>query len=247
MSSDTHHRSGLHTADVLKETAGALRETTKQRMLLSEVTRVALDSFRLNKVRFALTAFGMVVGTASLILVVTIGLTGKTYVLNQIQAIGANMIEAEYVGGGAGTQTSTQGDYLTVDDMRAVMEQVPGLRSASPMAELQERIPVGNGKERDITVLGVSQKYRDIRNLEVLAGRFFDENDVKSRAKVADMTKDAAEKIFGSAQAAVGKTIKISGLPFTIIGAVRERVETFGQSELALDTIVIPYTVAQYF
>jgi putative ABC transport system permease protein len=127
------------------------------------------------------------------------------------------------------------------------MEQVPGLRAASPMAELQERIPIGGGKERDITVLGVNEQYSEIRNLEVLAGRFFDEADVKSRAKVADITKDAAEKIFGSPQAAVGKTIKISGLPFTVIGAVRERVETFGQSELAQDTLIVPYTVAQYF
>ena len=60
---------------------------------------MAVDSFRANKVRFALTALGMVIGTASLILVVTIGLTGKQYVLNQIQSIGANMIYAFYEGG----------------------------------------------------------------------------------------------------------------------------------------------------
>ena len=65
-------------------------------MDLNEVLRMAVDSFRANKVRFALTAVGMVIGTASLILVVTIGLTGKQYVLAQIQSIGANMIYAEY-------------------------------------------------------------------------------------------------------------------------------------------------------
>ena len=69
-------------------------------MLLNEVLRMAVDSFRANKVRFALTAVGMVIGTASLILVVTIGLTGKQYVLGEIQSIGANMIYAEYEGGG---------------------------------------------------------------------------------------------------------------------------------------------------
>src|SRR5438270_11477195 len=122
-------------------TSTAVRGDRVPKLCVGEILSFAYEAFTSNKVRFALTAFGMVVGTASLILVVTIGLTGKTYVLNQIQAIGANMIEAEYVGGGAGTQTSTQGDYLTVDDMRAVMEQVPGLRSASPMAELQARVP----------------------------------------------------------------------------------------------------------
>ena len=214
--------------------------------VFTEVAKVAFDSIKLNKVRFALTAFGMVVGTASLILVVTIGMTGKHYVLAQIQAIGANMIEAEYEGGGNGTRNAAQ-DFLTVDDMRAVQEQVPAIRAASPMAELQERIPIGAGKERDITVLGVNDQYQYIRNLEILAGRFFDAEDLQARAKVADITDKFALKMFGSQEAAVGRTIRISGLPFTIVGTIRERVETFGQSELAQDTLIVPYTVAQYF
>src|SRR6516165_7278235 len=69
------------------------------KLVLSEIISFAYDTFCANKVRFALTALGMVIGTASLILVVTIGLTGKQYVLNQIQAIGANMVDAEYQGG----------------------------------------------------------------------------------------------------------------------------------------------------
>jgi putative ABC transport system permease protein len=219
----------------------------KSGMILSEICTVAMDSFRLNKVRFALTAFGMVIGTASLILVVTIGLTGKNYVLSQIEAIGVNMMTAEYGGGGAGTVSTVQQDYLTIDDMHAVMEQVPEVRSASPMVELQERIPIGGGKERDVHVLGVGAQYRWIRNLDLPAGRFFDEEDEKSRAKVAALTDKLAVRLFGSQEAAVGQTLKISGLPFTVIGTFRERVETFGQSELAQDTIAIPFTVARYF
>ncbi|MBV8206061.1 MAG: ABC transporter permease [Acidobacteria bacterium] len=242
----THSRPHLTPPDVLRGTADVIRETTKERMVFKEMARVAIDSFQLNKIRFVLTAFGMVVGTASVILVVTIGLTGKTYVLNLIQGFGPNMIEAEYEGGGAGTQNPSQ-DYMTIADMRAVMEQVPGLRMASPMAEMEERIPIGGGKERDIQVLGVNEEYRGIRNLEVVAGRFFDAADVQSRAKVAVVTQETAEKIFSGSEAAVARNIKLSGLPFTIIGVVRERVYTFGQSELGQDTVIIPYTVAQYF
>ncbi len=189
----------------------------------------------------------MIIGTASLILVVTIGLTGKSYVLSLIQAIGANMMVAEYSGGGSGTLSSVPQDFLTIDDMNAVMQQVPGIRNASPMVQLQERIPTGNGKERDILVLGVNDQYRWIRNLQVLAGRFFDADEVQSRGKVACITEIFAQRTYGSQDAAVGQVLKISGLPFTIIGTFKERVETFGQSELALDTIVIPYTTAQYF
>jgi putative ABC transport system permease protein len=216
-----------------------------RRMILREIVNVALDTFRNYKVRFTLTALGMVIGTASLILVVTIGLTGKQYVLDQIQGIGANMIYAFYEGEGA--NTSTLQDYLTVDDMHAVQQQVPGVVAASPMVTLHERIPIRGGKEQDVLVLGVDPQYQQIRNLRVLAGRFFDELDVQAHGKVATLTEHLARRMYGSQDAAIGKTLRISGLPFTVIGTFKERVETFGQSELAGDTIVIPYRVSRYF
>src|SRR5688572_14836466 len=210
-----------------------------------EVVRVALDSFAANRVRFLLTALGMVIGTASLILVTTIALTGKQYVLNQIQAIGANMIYAEY-GGGSIFGRESPSELLTLDDMRAVQQQVSGVVAASPMVELNERIPAGGGRERDIVVLGVGPDYRVIRNLQVLAGRFFDQDDAQARAKVAVVTELFAQQMYGSQPAAVGHTLNLRGLPFTIVGTFRERVETFGQSELREQTVVIPYTVSRY-
>jgi putative ABC transport system permease protein len=213
--------------------------------VLSEIVGVALDTFRLNKVRFALTALGMVIGTASLILVVTISLTGKQYVIDQIQGIGANMIYAFHegqAGGGASAQ-----DNLTVNDLRAVQQEVHGIRAASPMAELHSRIPVGSGKEQDVLILGVGPQYFGIRNLDLLAGRFFDDSDSQSHSKVAVLTQQLAQHLYGSQETAVGQTVKIAALPFTVIGTFKERVETFGQSEVAADTIIIPYTVMRYF
>ena len=216
-------------------------------MLLHETMRVAYDSFRTNRVRFALTALGMVIGTASLILVTTIGLTGKQYILGQIQAIGANMIYAYQEGGGNGVTSTAPPDPLTVDDMNAVMQQVPGIKAASPMTEMHDRIATGGGKERDILILGVSPDYLSVRNLLVLAGRFFDEDDTRGRAKVAVVTQNFARRIYGSEDAAIGQTVKVINLPFVIVGVFKERVETFGQSEVADDTVVIPYTVSKYF
>ncbi len=225
-----------------------LVETARKTMLFSEIVSIAADSFRASKVRFVLTALGMVIGTASLILVVTIGLTGKQYVMAQIQAIGANLIYAYYeAGSSASGNVSGTSDFLTVEDLRAVQEEVPGIQAASPMLQLHDRISVGEGKERDILVLGVSTQYSTVRNLEILSGRFFDEEDSMSRAKVAVVTQQFAQRVFGTQQAAVGRDIKVSGLPFVIIGTFRERVETFGQSEIASDTILIPYSVGRYF
>jgi putative ABC transport system permease protein len=235
------------TVSTTREPVGAdSGRPSKPTLVFEEIMRFAYDTFCTNKVRFVLTALGMVIGTASLILVVTIGLTGKQYILGQIQAIGANMIYAYYEGGGSGSVSTVPQDYLTVNDMNAVREQVPGIRASSPMVQLNDRISVGNGKERDILVLGVSPQYAIVRNLLVLAGRFFDEDDTAARNKVAMITDKFAVKLFGSPESAVGRTIKLSGLPFTIIGTFRERVETFGQSEISEDTLLIPYTVARF-
>jgi putative ABC transport system permease protein len=215
-------------------------------LIYSEILSFAYDTFCSNKIRFALTALGMVIGTASLILVVTIGMTGKQYVLNQIQAIGANLIEAEYQGG-AQRITNTTPDPLTIDDMHAAMRDVPGLVAASPIVQLDERVPVGNGKERDIQILGVFPEYRVVRNLVVVSGRFFDAQDEQAHNKVGVITQKMAEELYGSQEEAVGKVLKLSGLPFTIVGTFKERVDTFGQSEVVDYTMVIPYTVSRYF
>src|SRR5437899_8752187 len=132
--------------------ADTVAETARQTMLFSEIVSIAIDSFRTSKVRFALTALGMVIGTASLIMVTTIGLTGKQYVMNQIQAIGANLIYAYYEGGGNNSVNNGVRDDLTIEDMQAVQQEVPGIQAASPMLEPHDRIGVGSGKERDMLV-----------------------------------------------------------------------------------------------
>src|SRR5205814_9110618 len=102
------------------------------KLAFSEIMSFAFDTFCANKVRFLLTGLGMVIGIASLILVVTIGLTGKQYVLNLIQGIGANLIYAEYEGGSQRI-TNTAPDPLTADDLTAVREQVPSVVAGSPV------------------------------------------------------------------------------------------------------------------
>jgi putative ABC transport system permease protein len=223
-----------------------LASNGRAHLALGEIFSFAYDTFVSNKVRFTLTALGMVIGTASLILVTTIGLTGKQYILNQIQAIGANLVYAEYESGGDRI-TNTGNDSLTIDDMLAVQRQVHGIASASPVVPLIERVPVGNGKERDLRILGVYPEYLQVRNLVVLAGRFFDKQDSQAHNKVGVVTQKLAEQLYGSQEAALGKTVKLSGLPFTVVGVFRERVDTFGQSEVSDNTMLIPYSVIRYF
>jgi putative ABC transport system permease protein len=217
----------------------------QQRIVFRDICGFAAASFRADKVRATMTALGMVIGTASLILVVTVALTGKQFLLTQIQNVGANLIWAEYSSEASAASNAALRDYLTVDDMTAVQRQVPGVQEASPVLNLHDRIPVPGGKEREILVLGVSPEYVTVRRLRVLAGVFFSQQDSQDFEKVALVTETLAQRQFGSDDMALGKEVKILGLPFTVIGVFREGVDTFGRSEIQDDTILVPYSVAR--
>jgi putative ABC transport system permease protein len=217
-------------------------------MVLSEILKLVLDSFSASKTRFALTALGMVIGTASVILVVTIGLTGKRYILEEIQKVETNSIELEYAGGGAtASERVLYSDFLTRDDEKAVLAQLPGVMYSSPVLGMHTRINFGGGIVKDTLVLGVSPQYQNIRNLLVPVGRFLDDEDDSAHIKCAVVTELFARERFGSADAAVGQNFEISGIPFAIIGVFKESVGDFGVSEIEDQTILIPFSVARYF
>src|SRR6201993_2366921 len=102
-----------------------LRTQRRLTIGLREILNFAYDAFCSNKLQFTLTSLAMAVGTASVILVVTIGLTGKQYILRQIQSIGANMIYADYQGGSNRIESTP--DPMTIEDVRAVRQQVPSV------------------------------------------------------------------------------------------------------------------------
>ena len=160
-------------------------------MFLGEALKFSVQALRANPVRSALTMLGMVIGTASVILVVTISLTSRDYILEQIQGIGSNMIFAYYETGGQSTATSA-GDFIKMSDVEAVREQLGGrIVAATGVMTNYDRMLIG-GKEQDVAVIGSDQDYRTVRNLVVSAGRFMDASDVALRQKVALLTDQLA-------------------------------------------------------
>jgi putative ABC transport system permease protein len=215
-------------------------------MVLSEVFRFSYESLRANKIRTALTALGLVIGNASVILVVTISLTGKDYILDQIRGIGSNLIYANYE---AGSQTATrvEADYVKLADVEAIRQQLGDrINAASPIMTNYDRILI-NGREEDIAVIGTDDQYPIVRNLVILAGRFLDQSDVVTRQKVAILTEKLARRLYGSQDGAIGQILKLHGLQFTVIGTFREKTESFGMSELTGETVLIPISVIRYF
>lgn len=230
--------------EVVTPPSSLSRFTVPGALVFREIVSMGIDSLRADKLRAAMTALGMAVGTTALILVVTIALTGKHYVLTQIENVGTNVIWAEYSGVSSAGSSVSAADYLTVKDMTAAQQQVPGVQAASPVLNLHQRMEVA-GKESDILVLGVDPAYQQVRRIIVSAGRFFDQQDSQSGAKVALVTESLAKRQFGGLDLALGQTIKIQEVPFVIIGTFRESVDTFGRSEIEDDTVLIPYSVAQ--
>ncbi|HCC57653.1 MAG TPA: hypothetical protein DEQ47_10400 [Solibacterales bacterium] len=216
-------------------------------MVWGEALGFSVQALRANPVRSFLTGLGMVIGTASVILVVTISLTSQNYILEQIEGVGSNMVFASYEVGSQQTSTQVDADFIKMGDVEAIRNQLEGrIRAAAPIENNYDTI-VFNGKEEDVLVIGSDESYQPVRNLLVLAGRFLDNSDVALRQHVALLTDKLAARLYGGQANALGQLIKVHGLQFTVIGTFREKVESFGQSELNKETILIPISVQQYF
>ena len=229
-------------------TFDATLASARSTIALRETIHLAVDSFKASKVRFLLTMLGMVIGSASIVLVATLGLTGKQYALEQLSSIGPNKIEMQFSGGNVvGPDNVSTPDNMTKDDLEVVLQQVPNIVASSPMLEDHASIGMGGGLTKDTMLLGVSPQYKEVRNLRTVAGRFFDDQDAASHAKVVVLVKPLAVDLYGGAAAAVGKTISIRSIPFTVIGVFEESFNTQGLSEISSQTVLMPYPVARYF
>src|SRR5437762_9226755 len=215
-------------------------------MFLGEALRFSAQALRANAIRSLLTGVGMAIGTASVILVVTISLTSRDYILEQVQGIGSNIIFAYYASAGPSTAVA-EADYIKTADVEAMRQNLGAdIVAATGVMSNFDRILMG-GKEQDVKVIGTDQAYQAVRNIVTTSGRFLDEGDIGLRTKTALLTDHLAERMYGSAAAALHQIIRLYGLQFTVIGTFREKVETFGQSEVEKDTILMPITVLRYF
>ncbi len=214
---------------------------------LREALTFSLEALRANKVRTALTALGLLIGNASVILVVTISITSRDLILDKIRGIGSNLVFAQYDGGPLDA-TRYDADFIKLGDVEAV-RRLLGSRiiAATPVMTSNDRMKI-EGKERDVRIIGSDEYYSDVRNLQLLSGRFLDSSDVALRQKVVLLDNKLSTKLFESAQASVGRIIKIHNLQFTVIGVFKERTSTFGFSELGESgAAMIPFSVQRTF
>jgi len=137
-------------------------------------------------------------------------------------------------------------DQITPADLDAVKQGMPQLVSEAAGSNALLMTVVVNGRERPVTLVGVTRGFNRIRNLAILRGRYFDSDDMDSRSKVCLLTEDLARRVFPF-EDPDGKEIQVGELRFTVIGVFKERSTTFGQTEIRQESVIIPFSLLQYY
>ena len=213
-------------------------------MVLGETARLALQALRSNKLRAILTMLGVIIGSACIVLVVTVALAGKRYIISQIEGVGANLVFAEVIRAG-GAQTTTPADEISLADRQAIKDSIPQVVETAGTRDVP-LVVVVDGVEHPISLVGVTDGFQQIRHLVVDRGRYFDEDDLGSRSKVCLITRQLAAAVFPN-EDPVGKEIHAGELAFLVIGVFHERIATFGQSEITPESVVVPFPLISYY
>lgn len=204
-------------------------------MINNESFGLAISALLANKVKTALTMLGVIMGSACIVLVVTVSLIGRTYVIAQIEGVGSNLVYAYPPGQLTPRPVS---DEISLADMEAA-RSLPHVTEVAGIHDVAGASVVIDGKEHQVALIGVTEGYQKIRNLLILRGRFFDSIDMQTEANGALLSQQL-EALFHRDM--IGTVIRVGDLRFTVIGVFRERVATFGQTEIASESVLIPFS-----
>ncbi len=208
---------------------------------LTRLLGAALGSIDKNRVRSLLTVLGIVIGVASVIVMVSIGQGAQRRIESQISSLGTNLImvfgAADRAGGvsrGAGSAPT-----LTLDDAGKLSKEATLLAGVSPLVRTPVQAVAGSANW-STTVLGVSEEYLPIRDWEVASGAAFTAGAVSARSKVALLGQTVARELFPG-QDPVGATLRVKNVPLRVAGVLTEKGQnSFGNDQD--DVILVPVT-----
>ena len=212
-------------------------------MTLLATFRLALRALQRNKLRSILTMLGIVIGVGAVVAMVGIGNGAKAQVEAQIATLGQNMIlvfPGSVSSGGVHSGSGGAGT-LKLEDAKAIETEVPDVVAVSPGARTSAQVGYGN-QNWSTSVTGESPEYFDIRQWAIVAGSSFNDQDLRSAAKVAVIGQTVVRQLFGD-EDPIGQIIRIRNVPFQIVGLLKAK----GTSVMGTDQddiIVVPYTTA---
>ncbi|MCW2917806.1 MAG: hypothetical protein JWN52_5874 [Actinomycetia bacterium] len=209
-------------------------------MRLAESFRVALEALRVNRLRSALTMFGVVIGVSAVVVLVAIGSGAKNLVQNEIEGLGSNIIFVAPGQLSLGSAPSVS--RMQLDDVGYLGRVVGDERNIAVAVNSGESVRVGR-VQTFTTVVGSNENVPNVFNRPLHRGRYLSRIDVETRRRVVVLGAEVAQKLFGDVDP-IGRQVAIaSGTRFRVVGVFEEVGSTFGQSRDA--EIHVPVTTAQ--
>ena len=214
-------------------------------MSIAMTVIVAIKALRRNAMRTALTALGMIIGVAAVIVMVAIGTGARTSIEAQIRSAGSNIVTINAGSGGFGPVRQGQGAVttLTADDAAAIRSTVPGIRYLSPGINTRTQI-VAETSNWNTQIQGTSEELPELRSWPVQMGGYFSAQDVRGAAKVVVLGSATRDQLFGPGADPIGATVRINNQPFRVVGVL----STKGQAAMGQDqddVVMTPYTTVQ--
>ncbi len=199
-----------------------------------ESFKMALSNIRASKMRSFLTMLGIIIGVASVIVIVGLGNGMQLYMTAQFESMGTNTLSVSIMGRGSGRSVSVDEMYEIVDDNPEYLDLL------SPQVNMQSSVKIGTDTSSYTSVTGVSEDYFRIRDYSVSQGRGLQYVDMLKRNKVCVIGSFLNRTYF--AGQAVGQTLKLGGNTFTIVGVLDEIADSTEAS--SDDYVYIPYSTA---
>jgi putative ABC transport system permease protein len=214
-------------------------------MPVLENFRLAFMGLSANKMRAALTMLGIIIGVAAVITMVALGEGARVKTLEQIKALGTNLLVIEPTRTRIGAVRGRAGSWrrLDMEDLEAItLDSCPAVAAVTPETQTQTQVKAGS-ENLDTTIFGVWTTWQDIRNYKVKMGRFFTDEEVKKRAKVAVLGHDVYKALFPLGGDPTGEMIRIKNVGVTIVGVLEAKGQSGNYNND--DLIVVPVTTAQ--
>ena len=214
-------------------------------MDLLSILRIAMRALARNKMRSALTMLGIIIGVGAVIAMVGVGQGASQQVQNQISAMGSNMlfVSSGTVNRGGLRLGWGQTKTLVYDDMKAITQQAPAVKEAAPGSSTTAQVVFG-GDNWFTNIQGTEPQYFDVRSWPMQEGVAFTESDVTSAADVAVIGNTVRQNLFG-AEDPVGQTVRISNLPFKVVGVLSAKGQSAAMGQDQDDVIFVPITTLQ--
>lgn len=218
-------------------------------MKYSDLFEETIFSLSINKVRSGLTVLGIVIGIASVIAMVAIGQGAQATIESNIQSIGSNLVlvtpgAQRGTGGGGVNAGRGTAQTLTQADADAIGAQVTSLKAIAPENSRRYQV-VARGKNTNTQVVGTVSAYADVRNIQVDAGNFISDSQVRSMAKVAVIGPTTRDDLFGAGADPTGQSIRINHIEFKVAGVTKAKGGSgFSNQD---DMIFVPISTAQRF